>query len=138
MIPNVYFVLGPAIIIIILIFLSSRNRRIKKLLSEKTLDRTTLNLKLSKNDFEKCVYNIAKDFKYKLEFYREEDNQCVISDPVGFYTSGFYYLLDHREDEIKISLVPRYFLEVDRFGLFSGRLERLSAIVQLMDYSQKT
>lgn len=121
------------VIVFIIGSLSNKNRCIQKLLNKKSNYSLNLTTELSKKYFEKAVYIIAKDFTYNIEFINTKNNQYILSDRIGLHTWGFYYLFEYNNDEINLYLTPRFWLEIEKFGIFKNKLARISALYHLVE-----
>lgn len=138
MISNLILLMILSFIIFIFLSLSSRNRRIKKVLkrnSNYTLKTTT---KLTSTEFCKVILSLARDFKYSPELINLEDNVYVMSDRITMFTYGYYYLLELKYNIIVVYLVPRFFMEsMNIFGKFDNSLNRIVSIVRLIESDMK-
>lgn len=52
---------------------------------------------------------------------------------MNLFSWGFYYLLENKNEKLEIYLIPRLFSEKNILDLFERRLEKLSALYQLIE-----
>lgn len=133
--PNTILLLIIIICIYLFLLLFNKSSGIKRIINKKSKHNILISTTLNKSNFEKVILTLTKDkgFKYNVEFIGNEKNQYILSDNISFYSWGFYYLLEYNNNKINIFLKPKYVFEMDRFGLFSRRIEKLSAIIHLIE-----
>ena len=135
MIPYTVLLLIFAVILYILAYLSSKDRHIKGLLERKSKSFLNLEINLNKQKFERSLYEVANDFNYRIEYVK--NNQYILSENMSFFSYGFYYLLEFKDNKVDLYLKPRYFLEWNRFNYFKYKLEKLSALIELIKSDSK-
>jgi hypothetical protein len=124
------------VIIIIVFFISSlipAKRRLIKLIDKKSNYHAFLKKKSNDDRISNTIYKLIKDFKYNIELADFENNQYILSDKITFFTWGFYYLIELDNEIINIYLKPRFFLELNKFGLFQKRLEKIKSLISLIE-----
>jgi hypothetical protein len=130
--PNLLILPVVVIMIFVISLMMSKSKRINRIISKKSEYHKNINIQMSDEEFDKIIYKLLKEFKYRIEYIKKEDNVYVLSDKANYlYTYGFYYLIEAKENDIEIYLIPKFHIELNKFGLFESRMEKLAALIQV-------